>query len=191
MQHRCDMTRYRGDLQRYIQSSTRISHDAEDIVQEVFLRFHARADARALDRPVGYLIAMARNLMIDHSRRSNPLRNAVRIEELGDHVLATAPEQEQARRVSDLKGAYESALAELAPRCREVFVLRRHDQVDTREAAARFGTSPRMVQKYMARATAHLEERLSGFTDRTHSAPSALRAPMQPPGPGLQLSDLL
>lgn len=145
----------------------------------------------ALDRPVGYLISIARNLMVDRSRRSSPLRNAVNIDELGDHVLATGPEQEQARRVSDLKHAYETALAELSPRCREVFVLRRHDAIDTNGVAARFGISTRMVQKYMARATTHLEERLSAFTDCGSSAPTVRSAQGQPVRFHLQLSDLV
>lgn len=129
--------------------------------------------------------------MVDRSRRSSPLRNAVNIDELGDHILATGPEQEQARRVSDLKHAYEMALGELSPRCREVFLLRRHDAIDTNGVAAHFGISTRMVQKYMARATAHLEERLSAFTDCAASSPAARSAPGQRVRLHFQLSDLV
>lgn len=166
MRERQPIHQYRHDVRRYVQRSIRGSHELDDIVQEVFLRFHARGRVEALDRPAGYLMSIARNLLIDRSRRSSPLGNAVSIDEVGDHALAIAPEQEQARRVADLRLAYEAALAELSPRCREVFVQRRHEEIDTGEAAARFGISTRMVQKYMARATAHLEKRLSGFTDR-------------------------
>lgn len=76
------------------------------------------------------------------------------------------PTQEQARRLADLELAYHAALAELSPRCAEVFHLRRHRAMATPDVAAHLSITTRMVQKHMVTAMAHLQDRLRPFLFR-------------------------
>lgn len=77
--------------------------------------------------------------------------------------MGLGPAQEDGCHLADLEHAYGRALAELPPRCREAFVMRRHDELATPDVADRLSISHRMVQKYIARATSHLHDRLQPF----------------------------
>ena len=52
----------------------------------------------------------------------------------------------------DLQGVVDAALADMRPRCREVFLLRREAGMSFREIAAMCGTGPRSVSALMHRA---------------------------------------
>lgn len=72
-----------------------------------------------------------------------------------------APRQEERRRVVDLRQALEVALAELSPRARAIFLMRRFDEMGTGDIARTLGISPRMVQKHLTHAVSHLYDRLA------------------------------
>lgn len=137
--------------------------DVDDIVQESFLRFYSLRHDQEITAPLGYLHRIARNLMIDRSRRRSPLINAVDIDDVAEIFLLTAPRQEEGRRLADLQNAYHAALAELPPRCAQVFHLRRHCEMATSDVAAQLSITTRMVQKHMVIAMEHLEQRLRPF----------------------------
>ena len=67
-------------LRGYIGAQVRQPEDAEDILQEVFIRIHEKLDTlRSTDRLAPWLYALARNALIDHLRRrrgTEPLAEA-------------------------------------------------------------------------------------------------------------------
>lgn len=152
---------YRGVLHGYVRKRLQAPHDAEDVVQEALLRFYSRGSVAELTAPVGYLLRIAANLLADRGRAH--CRRMVAFEAVHEAELAVDPDQEHGRHLSDLERAYADALVELTPRCRAVFESRRHAGISTPEVARRMSISPRMVQKYMAQAQAHLAERLQLF----------------------------
>lgn len=154
--------------------AARVSHrsDVDDIVQESFTRFYAANRGKLIDNPIGYLYRIATNIIIDHSRQRTPLTNSVDIEGVSEHFLAMEASQEQGRCLADLERAYHAALAELSPRCAEVFQLRRHHNMATPDVAARLSITTRMVQKHMVTAMAHLQNRLSPFLYGDHAGAS-------------------
>lgn len=105
--------------------------DAEDVVQEAFLRFwraRERAEGRhrsAIDDPVAYLFACVKRAALDWHRggRRRVRREEVvavsRAETTSDHALLTAPLEQEERRQ-----AVEAALAALPEPQREVLVLK-------------------------------------------------------------------
>jgi len=141
------------------------------MTQETFLRFYSLRQDREIDHPLGYLYRIALNLMIDRSRRRSPLNHAIEIGDVAESCLSTKPRQEEARRAADLQRAYQAALAELSPRCAQVFRLRRHGEMATPEVAAHLSITTRMVQKHMVTAMAHLQHRLRPFLFDDHSDP--------------------
>lgn len=103
------------------------------------------------------------NIIVDNNRRRTPLTNSIDIDGVSESFLAMEASQEQGRRLADLERAYHAALAELSPRCAEVFQLRRHHRMATPDVAARLSITTRMVQKHMVTAMAHLQNRLGPF----------------------------
>jgi RNA polymerase sigma-70 factor (ECF subfamily) len=130
----------------------------EDLVQESYLRLLARTRENPIRESQAYLFRIASNLLADLHRGGTAVLAAA--EPLADDAVSTPPAQEDGRRRDDLQAMLENALDELSPRCRQVFVMRRFDELDTGEVAARLGISHRMVQKHLIAAVNHLYKRL-------------------------------
>ena len=166
---------HRDALRTYIRRRIGDRNDVEDVLQEAFVRFLTSSSHKDIAAPLKYLRRIVRNLLIDRARRTSPLTRAVHIDALPDGWLATNADQEHGRHLADFRQAYEHALGELPPRCRDAFVLRRHHDVSTAAVAARMRVTDRMVQKYMGRAIGHLEQRLRpALTGEAHQCFDAM-----------------
>ena len=130
----------------------------EDLVQESYLRLLARTRENPIRESQAYLFRIASNLLADLHRGGTAVLAAA--EPLADDAVSIPPTQEDGRCHDDLQAMLESALDELPPRCRQVFVMRRFDELDTSEVATRLGISHRMVQKHLIAALNHLYKRL-------------------------------
>ncbi len=154
---------YASRLRLFVAARANGREDVDDLVQETFLRFYALPQADDVRHPLGYLYRIALNIIIDRSRRRSPLSASVDIDDVSEDYLATRPQQEDRRGLADLQRAYAAALAELSPRCAEVFNLRRHREMTTPDVAAHLGITTRMVQKHMVVAMAHLHQRMRAY----------------------------
>ena len=160
--HRDDgLAACRAALRAFVARRVPDAAEAEDLVQEACARLVASARTRTLDEPQAYLFRIAANLIADRHRRAAPV-----VQLMPDHDVPVMPAQEDARRVHDLQAALDSALAELSPRCRAVFVMRRFDERSNHEIAAELGISSRMVQKHLSTAMTHLYHRLGHLMER-------------------------
>ncbi len=147
---------YRAALRAFVARRVDNAAEVEDLVQEACTRLVASARERTVEEPQAYLFRIAANLIADRHRRVLP------VVPLGPEIQPPVrPVQEDRRRVADLQAALEAALDELSPRCREVFIMRRFDERGTGEIARELRISPRMVQKHLTHAVAHLYDRLA------------------------------
>jgi RNA polymerase sigma-70 factor (ECF subfamily) len=109
---------------------------AEDLVQEAWLRFDEIARQRFLDEPLGYLYRIVRNLALDGRRRiareTEALANGVAAAVTAPTIAAT-PEMLALYR--DELRLLEEALAELPDRTRIAFEMHRLDGCKLREIA--------------------------------------------------------
>lgn len=155
-----EMRTHEAALRRYFARRIDSAAEVDDMVQECFARLLAARPADPLQSPMAYLFRIASNLLADRGRghSRNPL---VPLSE--DDIPTIAPSQEDARRHADLQQAYAKALDELPPRCRRVFIMRRHEELTTPAIAEIMGITHRMVQKHLAHAMAHLHLRLRHF----------------------------
>lgn len=156
---------YRDSLRKYIVPRLSNKSDVDDIIQDTFIRYHSYNSEIMITSPIGYLLRIASNLIHDRGRKKSLLSNYIDIGSVSEDLLQAEPRQEDGRLLSDLKAAYGAALAELPPRRREVFRLRRHENMPTPEVAKILSITPRMVQKHMMAAMEHLQERLRPFLD--------------------------
>jgi RNA polymerase sigma-70 factor (ECF subfamily) len=159
-----ELRRYEAALRSYFRRRAHPA-DVDDLVQEALIRLFTSHPDTDVSTPLAYLFRIAANLLVDHARarRRVPVEpSSIEIE----RSVVASPEQELGTHLSDLQSAYSSALAELSPRCRDVFVMRRHAERSTADVAAELDISHRMVQKYMVQALELLHVRLGPFLAR-------------------------
>ncbi len=129
--------------------------DAEDMVQEVFLRLHKRNEAREADEPVenieGYLFRIAKHVLVTRYRSGH--RDGLWTPDTLDDFDAAdelSPERIIAARQQFARLVV--AILNLPPRTRTVFELHRFDRLSFAAIAQRMGISKGAVQTLMQRA---------------------------------------
>jgi RNA polymerase sigma-70 factor (ECF subfamily) len=144
--------------------------EAEEIVQDLFFRLWEHR--LTIEMPRGlrpYLYSAVRNRAlnvlrsrrIEHSLHERLLRDeAVRV------GTEDSPVPEGTLAAKDLAEALDRAVAEMPPRCREVFALLRYRHLSYAETAAVLAISPKTVEIHMSRALAFLRQRLAPWTGR-------------------------
>ena len=154
-----DLFRHQSVLRRFFASRVSPRCEVEDLVQEALTRYIVAQRGGDLSNPIGYLFRIANNLLVDRARRASRLPPHVGVLEEHEHP-ETRADQEDALHLADLRSQLHDALDELPRSCREAFILKRFHEVDTPAIASQLNVSHRMVQKYLAKATAHLTVRL-------------------------------
>lgn len=154
---------YRGEVLAYLTRKLRDAELAADLTQEAFMRLSesGAGAAGAVGNPRAYLYRVAHNLAVDHVRRQSPRRDAAPV---SDAVLAEVPDgrpsPEQVLGERQRLDIARSAVLDLPERTRQVFVLARLDGLTYRQVAETLGISESSVQKHLAKAVAHVMQRL-------------------------------
>lgn len=151
--------RYGAVLRAYFQKRAP-SADADDLVQDVFLRLHSRSEREAVENPERYIFKIASSVLIDRHRHE--LARGLGLHEVldGDFGLVDelSPErtligrQEHARAID--------ALRALPPRARAAFTLHRFEHMTYAAIAQRMGISINGVKHLIARALERLNEQV-------------------------------
>jgi RNA polymerase sigma-70 factor (ECF subfamily) len=134
--------------------------DVADVIQETYYRIHQSGTIDEIEHPKSYLFRVANNLRLNlwRHRRISVEENALEISEVEIESDDPGPYR-------GIKGQQElaivcSALEELAPKCRQAFVMNRFENMTFAEIAAVFDVSVSMVEKHISRAIAHIRKRL-------------------------------
>jgi RNA polymerase sigma factor (sigma-70 family) len=170
---------YRDSLVRFAESYAHRSSEAEDVVQDVFVRI-IRAEAartegglRHYDRPGAYLRRAVANESVSHWRRANRER-----------PTAELPEQagaDHADRVTD-RIVVRDAVATLPERMRQVITLSFLEGMSDADVAARLGIAEITVRTTRKRALAHLRLALADLGAERATASVPARVPALIPG---------
>ncbi len=143
--------RYVGELGRYLRAR-RGAHDAEDLVQEGFVRLLQSSALGTPENSRAWLYRTCTNLACD-SNDYRSVRESIHVEcsnldELEDGCADPAQHiegQQQLRQVW-------FALCGLPEPCRHAFLLNRLDGLSHREIAKHLGLSEKTVERYIQRA---------------------------------------
>jgi len=141
-----------GELSGYFRRNWRNESDVRDLVQEVYVRVYAHASAapELPQRTRAFVFTTARNLLLNKSRDAQ----VVPLEMVGDvEGLAAATDQPGPDRTvigRDELRRLQTALDQLAPRCREAILLRQLEGLSRKEIAHRMGISETTVKDYLA-----------------------------------------
>lgn len=135
---------------------------AEDIAQESYIRVLQYEGSRTIREPYFLLLRVAMNVMRD-LHRAERVRSSHRHHSLGGIELASdvADPERAALHAEELELVL-AAIAELTPRCREVFLLHRFSHNAYPQIARDFGISVKMVEKYISTALARCTESVAG-----------------------------
>ena len=161
-----DYTEYRGLMFSIAYRMTGSIGDAEDIVQEAFLRLtHVLREGTSIDSPKAYLATVTTRLAISHLRSARVRRESyvgawlpepLVVDELAP---AAAPDPAERAEMSDsLSMAFLVLLESLSPTERAVFLLHEVFGYDYREIAEITGKSEPNCRQIFARARHHVDQ---------------------------------
>lgn len=133
--------------------------DAEDIVQDVWLRWHEAA-RDGIENGEAWLVAVTTRTAIDHLRAAKIRREHYTGIWLPEPELGESPAtpEEMTERASDVSVAYLMLLERLAPEARAAFLLREVFDVDYDRIADAIGKSEAACRQLVSRAKAQLRD---------------------------------
>ena len=144
-------------LQTILRRRGQTHEDAEDLIQEAFLRLHVYCQSQEVREHEAFLTRTTLNLSVDRHRKAHSdLYSGEAIENLLLVDLRPTPDEELAtqERLSQVGVVLDA----LAPRTREVFLMHRVEGNSCGQIAKAFGISVSAVEKHIARAVLALME---------------------------------
>ena len=148
--------------------------DAEDIVQEAYVRWH-QADRSSIDSAEAWLVTTTSRLAIDRLRRLKTEREAYVGPWLPAPIVALPPPDRHLDLSDDLSMAFLALLERLAPEERAAFLLHEVFDVDYGQIAAVLDRTESACRQVVHRA----RERVRGERKRFDVAESAKAALLQ------------
>jgi RNA polymerase sigma-70 factor, ECF subfamily len=139
--------------------------EAEDIVQEAFLRYHRAQQVQAIDSPKAFLATITTNLSIDHLRAARTQREQYIGPWLPEPLVAEATPgaAEHAETADSLSLALLVVLETLSPVQRAIFLLHEVFDYSYDEIAPIVGKTESNCRQLAARARRHVDERKPRF----------------------------
>lgn len=155
----------RADLGRFIAVRLRADGDAEDLLQELYLKASRTTVADEIRDPRAYLYRLASNLMMDRwrsVRRATARDGAWRLAHYGASPGGDVDDAPSVDAAVDARLRLEALVRKvesLPDRTRKVFRLHKFDGLSYAEVAEREGLSRSAVEKHMMQALRALSER--------------------------------
>ncbi|MCW0375825.1 MULTISPECIES: sigma-70 family RNA polymerase sigma factor [Xanthomonas] len=146
---------WRPSLSRYFRKRRAAAWDADDLLQEVWLRLQrSEAHAPEITNPEAYLFTIAANLMREHALLHQ--RNSQRDTCLDDVLerLAVPCEADAQVHRAQRRQRLAELMARLPPKCRAAMTLRYRDELGYQEIAEQLQISSHMVKKYIIKGLA-------------------------------------
>ena len=166
--------RYEGKIFRLAQHVTQNREDAEDVLQETFMKAYEHLDQfQGNSKFYTWIVRIAVNQALMKLRRRKTDKSVSLDEQIdtGEDTMVREiaawdedPEQRFSR--DELGGILDTAVKSLEPPYRSVFVLRDIDELSTEETAEALGLSIPAVKSRLLRARLQLREKLTRYFKR-------------------------
>jgi len=162
---------------------TRNEHDAQDVVQEVYLRAFRFFDQLRGENARPWLLRIVRNTCFTWLRRNRSFHPTTEFDEAlyGPDPLSLNPEEVLLR--NERGTVLRHAMKTLPRRLREVLVLRELEGLSYKEIAEATGTPAGTVMSRLSRARAELRESLTNRADAYGLPASPNASRIVPPAP--------
>jgi RNA polymerase sigma factor (sigma-70 family) len=147
-------------LKAYLRGSFPAVRDVDDVVRESYLRVWRARATQPIVSAKAFLFQVARRLALDVIRRERH-DFVAEVRDFADSNVSSATtggaemaaERERVQLLSD-------AIETLPARCREIFIMRKIQDISQRDTAERLGLSPRTVEVQVSRAMKRCAEYL-------------------------------
>ena len=154
---------HRRALLNYASSIVGNRAQAEDVVQEAWLRFHEASSGRFLEDSTSYLFRIVRNLAFDGNRRLKRESQVITsddFEAAANMSANSAPSPETVALYKDEYALVMAALDELPERSRIAFEMHRFGGAKLREIAVALDISLPLAHRLVADVLQHCKEKL-------------------------------
>lgn len=168
------LSRYERKIYRLAKNITQNDEDAEDVMQEAFLKAYSHLDSfQGNSKFYTWIVRIAVNesLMKLRKRKSDKLVSLDEQVDTGEDMVPREiavwednPEAQYSQ--EELRGILDKSVESLAPIFRSVFVLRDIEDLSTEETSEALGISIPAVKSRLLRARLQLRERLTRFFRR-------------------------
>ena len=157
-------------LKRYLRRFFYREEDIDDMAQETFLKAYKYTQGRKIDFPKAYLYQVAKSVALrELTKTSRQLTDYM--EEACEDEPETQASLEEEVIAGQAVTAFCSAIAELPPQCRKVFLMRKYQAMSQRQIAEELNISISAVEQHITigikrcKASVEKRERMStGFT---------------------------
>jgi RNA polymerase sigma-70 factor (family 1) len=147
---------YYKQLCRFLVLYTQDKQIVEDVVQEVFVKLWDEREKLSIEYIKTYLFHMARNKLLNHLRNSNNRNKLI------DNWYKEQLLNESSEDCFDVDNFYlnvRQAIEKLPPKCKEVFLLNRNDQLSYKQISEKKSLSVKTVENHIGIAL----KKLRGF----------------------------
>ena len=135
------------------------SAEAEDLMQEAFLRLWRECDKVPADKAKSFLFRVANNLYLDAKKHEKVV---IRFQQKSPNLDLESEDPHFLLEAQELQARLESAIAQLPEKQREVFLMNRIDKMTYTEIAERLELSVKAVEKRMSQALVEMRKVLKG-----------------------------
>ena len=132
----------------------RTPHEAEDLVQEAWIRMACYEREHPVKQPEAFLMRTALNLSIDAHRLSVSHGEEVAVEDVV--LIDVAPSIDDLVLAKERMARLSICLRRLSPKTRDILLSYRLEGLTYQEIASRHGLSVSSVEKHVARAMVQL-----------------------------------
>lgn len=141
---------HEAPLRRYLLKLTRASEDAEDLLQEAFLRVLKASRTTRIDNPRAFLFRTAFNLFVQGYRRqkATPMDPMSDFDRLNVKDMCVAADDQIIAR--ERLGELAEAVDRLPAQSRRILVMRKVYQLSHEEIQEALGVSRRTVERHVA-----------------------------------------
>lgn len=169
--------RYERKIFRLAQNITQNREDAEDVMQEAFLKAYEHlAEFQGNSRFYTWLVRIAVNQALMKLRKRRP--NQISLDEevdTGEELMPRevedwGPSPEDRYKQSELSDILATTISELEPPFRIVFQLRDIEELSTEETAEALGLSVPAVKSRLLRARLKLRQKLGRYFRRSENS---------------------
>jgi len=139
----------------------RTTHDADDLVQEAWVRLACYEREHAVFEPEAFLMRVALNLSVDTYRAQATRGDEVQFEEV--ILIDATPTAEAVVLARERTARLSICLERLNDKTRDIFTAHRIDGMSYQEIAQRHQLSVSTVEKHIAKAVAQITGWMEGW----------------------------
>ncbi len=153
-------------LLRFLRARTESDQEAKEVAQEAYVRLLKLEEPGVVSYFRAFLFKTASNIAVDRQRQRERSERHLNLSFFDEATRSTEDAALDREKILVLG----RCVAELPPKCRKTFLLRRIHGLSAKEIAGRMRISDRMVRKYLVQATVYcrrrLDEELGGRDDQ-------------------------